>query len=238
MSKKLKCLKEDQVRVVQNDNLKEFLERNFKKKYFYQSSIEVNFPKKTKLLSVFSIYENIDHIDFSNDNEEQEDYIVFFKNGNKETILTTELNNCNLIICKTLMENKDLILVDSIKLLPISVDNYFRTSIKRNLEIELPDKGCELSDKGKYKHIEYLINFIPNKIINLEDIPYTKRIRDNDQIRYKFLDGKDYSKLDSSIYESKKIRVMDRDIYNIEDYVFLKTYDNNLLMLSRNSEQN
>lgn len=237
MSKKLKCSKEDQVRVTQIESLKEFLEKKFEKQYFYQSSIEINYPKKTKLLSVFSIYENIDHIEFSSDNEDSEDYIVYFKNGNKETILTSELENCNLIICKPLMENKDLILVDSIKLLPVSVDDYFRTTIKRNLEIELPDEGCELTDKEKYKHIEYIVNFIPNKIISLENIPYTKRIRDNDQIRYKFLDGKDYSKVDDSIYETKKIRVMDRDIFNVDNYVFLRTYNKNLLILSRNSEQ-
>lgn len=237
MNKLLKCTCEDQIEIVQIDDLKDFLKKNFKQEYFYQQTVEIDYPSKTKLLSVFSIYENIKSIEFQTNNEEKDDYIVYFTNGNKETILTSELNKGKVILCKTLLENKDLIIVESIKLLPIEVDNFFRTVIKRNLQIELPEEGKELSDKEKYKHMEYLINFLPNKIINMENIPYTKRIKENNQIRYKFTDGKDYSSIDNSIYESTKIRVMDKDIFNVENYVFLKTYNNNLLMLNKALEE-
>ena len=134
MNKILKCSCEDQVRIVQIDDLIDFLNRTYEDKYFYQKTVEIDYPTKTKILSVFSKFENISSIEFPNNSEEEKnDYVIHFANGNKKTILATEYKDCNLILCKPLMENKDLIIVDTIKLLPIELDNFFRTTIKRNL---------------------------------------------------------------------------------------------------------
>ena len=38
--------------------------------------VEIEYPEKTKLLSVFSIYENLDKIEFFNDEETAEDFFI------------------------------------------------------------------------------------------------------------------------------------------------------------------
>lgn len=237
MTKIIKTTCEDQVRVAQIEDIQEFLEKTYEKKFFYKPMVEIDYPEKTKLLSVFSIYENLDKIEFSNEKETEEDFVIYEKNGNKNLKTKDSLENCELIICRPLMENKDLINIETIKLLPIEIETYFRTNIKRQLTIELPDINETSENRKKYENIKYLINFVPNKIINMENVPYTRIIRENNQIRYKFIDGKDHSEKDNSIYDSRKIRVLDKDIFNIEDYIFLKTFNNNLLMLNKNNEQ-
>lgn len=236
MEKTLNYCHEDEVRVSQIEDIEEFLEKNYNQEYFYQEMVEIDYPEKTKLLSTFSIFENIEKVEFKTNDELEEDYVIYFKNGNKKTILKEEIKNGELIICRPLMENKDLINIETIKLLPIELDNYFRTVIKRHLKIKLPELDEISTNKEAYESIKYLVNFIPEKIINMENIPYTKVIKENNQIRYKFLDGKDYSEKEPSIYEGKKIRILDKDIFNIDKYVFLKTYNNNLIMLEKSCE--
>ena len=228
---------EDEVNVIQVEDLEEFLERTFEKTYYYKQAVEIETPSKTKILPVFSIFDNLKSIELMDDNDVPDSLVIYFKNGNKETILKDEYPEGKIIIGKALIENKDLIMVDSIKLLTEKPDNYFRTNINRKIEVLLPDEGMENSAKDTYENIRFIVGSIPEKIVSMENLPFTQRIKQNDQVRFKIGDEEDdFSKVDDTFYQGRKIRILDRDIYTINGLVFAKTSNNNLLILSKDYE--
>ncbi len=237
MPKKLNCVYEDEVNVIQVEDLLEYLERVYKNKYFYKPIVEIDYPSKTKLLPVFSIYDNLKKIEMSDNEEVPENIILHFENGNKETLLKSEYEKGKIVIAKALIENKDLINIDSLKPITEKPDSYFRTNINRKIEILLPDEGMVNEDKETYKNIKYIVGSVPNKIVSLENLPFNQRIKQNDQIRFKIGDEEDdFSDVDESFYQNRKIRILDKDIYTINGLVFAKTGNNNLLILSKDYE--
>ncbi len=237
MAQKLNLICEDSVRVSLVDDLIEYFNNRYKKTYFYSPIIEIEYPSRTRLLPVFSIYDNVKSIEILSDEPNPESMIVYFKNGNKETILNNEYEEGKVIFGKALMENKDLIQVDTLWPVKEKPTNYFFTTINRKIDVILPDIGCESNKQEEYKNIRYIVGSIPNKVIDIEKTPFSQRIKQNDQVRFKIGDeDDDFTNFDEAFYQNRKIRILDKNIYTIGDLVFLKTGNNNLIILSKDYE--
>lgn len=235
--KEIRCKTKDEIKVIQLDDLKEFLEEKYGCQYYLKRLVNIEYPEYTKAISVLSKRDNIKYIEFLGDDERNSEYTIHYENGNRETICPNEYDDCNLIMFKTLWENEDLVHYDSIKMLPIKLNNFFRTEIMRQVFFNIPDEGNELTNKREFENIRFIVNFVPEKIINLSNFKYSIKIKENDQLRYKLDTTKDLSCFDKSFYEDRKIKILDRDVFSANNYIMLKTYNNNLIILDREKKE-
>ena len=233
---KLTLRYEEETKVITIDDFIELLNKKYNKEYINQEFVKITYENKQSFRNVLSIYGNVEEICFHNPNTNVE-YLITLKNNNKYSVLEGEKLEYQLVIIfKTLPENSNLVIVDSIQLFNEKL-NYFKIKSERKINFNLD--GFIIDDEKFSKHIEKVILLKPNKVINLTDKEYEQKIGENNLIKIKILDeDKNLSEIDSNFNSENKIKIMDSDLIYINVYVLLKTNKHNLFILnSKNKKQ-
>jgi hypothetical protein len=231
--------KEKTISTTYLDDFLEILSNNFNEVYL---SKKVSICKNNNIYyrNVISTIKNIKEIDYDC-NQDLEHCFLVLKNGTKMTILKSELefNDTIIMPIKTLKENDSLIIVDSIENYKGPLPNIIKTTTEEKINISL-DSLNTLETKEK---LSALLGYKPNNIVDLRDKEYTVKIYEKNEvitkIRYKFINEKEDMKyLDNSFYDKIKIRIADNKTLKYNGLVFVKTDNNNCLIISESKKMN
>ena len=222
--------------VINIEELKEILEKKYSKPMFIYERLSIVREEECSIETVISSIENIELIDF--DVKYPNDLCqIVLKNGAKQTIQKSELDSIVIMPMETLKENRSLVYLKSIDYYKGELPQTIKVSFDKDVIVYLEG---DVNSKENLNNLKKLLNYLPNKIIDLtEDVYTTKQYKTTETdavIRLKFVNRTDnLAELDSFFYENRKIRIPAANIFKFSGYVFVKTENSNCLLLKESN---
>ena len=226
-----------EITVIQISDFIDILNKNYPEVYISRR-IDVCKDNNISHRTILSSIENIKEVDFDCNYDNEYCYLTK-KEGKKLTIMNSEESDILLVTFKTLRENEDLIIVDSIKGYKGELPNTLRVSTTISTKVSFDDDINSLENRRKLKG---LIGVTPLNILDMRNEAFTVKnygnIDDILKIRLKFVENTtDLKSLDNSFYDRIKIRITDKNIVKFEDYIFAITDNNNCLVLDNKNKK-
>lgn len=163
---------------------------------------------------------------------------ILLKDGKTMTLLDTDKEKYLIMPIKTLKENEDLIVLDSIKDYKGALPQTIVVTLDKSYRISL---GEDINSEENLKTLKKLLGYKPNKIIDFsEKIFATKQYKmteTSSAIRLKFIDEtSNLVDFDPSFYDRIKIRIEDDNIFKFSGYVFCRTPSNNCILVKESNK--
>ena len=223
------------INVVYISDFIEFLNDKYKQNYINQEMVNISYTYKESFRNILSVFDNVSEVSFSNP-ETNVDYLIRLKNNKKYSILEGEvLEYPMVIIFKTLPENKDLIILDSIRLYEGNVPNCFMIKSQMKFKVDLTNKI--ISDSKVLDKIKNVVNFKPNSILNLSKDPYDFKVLGNNQIQINVLNKEENLRDIDISFNNNSTIIMSSDLLHINGYALCKTHENNLIVLNTKNKK-
>ena len=238
MSDSLSFTKKNDIVAIYVDDLIQVLQEKHPEVYI-SKNVGICKNKNISFRSVISTFDNIMELDFDCKYDNEYCYLTL-KNERKLTILTSELDSVLILPFKSLKENEDLIALDTLKGYKDKLPGTIKIETKEDIKVSFDE--LELNTLDNRKKLSYLINFMPDKVIDFRDKEFTIKTYEKTEyaskIRYKFIkETNDLKCFDNSFYDKIKIRISDNNSLKYGNLIFAKTDNNNCIILSNNKKQ-
>ena len=230
MTDKLKFSYQKELNVIRYDDFLSELKNKYECDFYFNENTTCIYSEKVKMRKTLSQRQKVKEVDFNVKEDFGEICKITYINDNKETILkSVDYKIPPVITFKTLKENEDLVIIDSISGIKGTFSSMFRIETTKDVSINLED-GI-ISDNKTMKDLSEFIEFIPENFFIMKNVNYKVKTLEQNSIVLKFEDAsllKDYEDL-----KENSLLISNPEKTYYKNNVLIKTDKKNLICLTK-----